>query len=70
MVINIAKENTEKTKVYNITDTLKTQLINNTMADILEPIKNIEVLRENLAQTSCVAKDRDYRRVGRSIGQS
>ena len=40
------------------------------MADILEPIKNIEVLRENLAQTSCVAKDRDYRRVGRSIGQS
>ena len=27
------------------------------MADILEPIKNIEVLRENLAQTSCVSKD-------------
>ena len=27
------------------------------MADILEPIKNIEVLRENLAQTSCVTKD-------------
>ena len=27
------------------------------MADILEPIRNIEVLRENLAQTSCVTKD-------------
>ena len=27
------------------------------MADILEPIKNIEVLRENLTQTSCVTKD-------------
>lgn len=27
------------------------------MAEILEQIKNIEVLRENLAQTSCVTKD-------------
>lgn len=27
------------------------------MADILEQIRNIEVLRENLAQTSCVTKD-------------